>query len=64
MNGIDSEVPAKCTVRQAAYVVRHGSRCVCLQSYATDQFNLKMLDSQTLARIIPGLRFTTRYAYP
>ncbi|CAG8922113.1 unnamed protein product [Penicillium salamii] len=59
VNGIDSEVPAKCTVRQAAYVVRHGSRCVCFQSYATDQFNLKMLDSQIPARIILGLRFTT-----
>ncbi|CAG8374152.1 unnamed protein product [Penicillium salamii] len=41
VNGIDSEVPAKCTVKQAAYFVRHGSRYVCFQSRATDQFNLK-----------------------
>lgn len=26
VNGVSSDVPEKCTVQQAAYVVRHGSR--------------------------------------
>jgi hypothetical protein len=28
VNGIDNKAPGQCTVRQAAYVVRHGSRYV------------------------------------
>ena len=28
VNGIDSKAPDRCTLRQAAYVVRHGSRYV------------------------------------
>lgn len=26
VNGVENDVPDKCTVQQAAYVVRHGSR--------------------------------------
>ena len=28
VNGISNDVPEKCTVQQAAYIVRHGSRSV------------------------------------
>ncbi|KAI2794769.1 hypothetical protein POX_a01370 [Penicillium oxalicum] len=33
VNGVDNEVPKKCTVQQAAYVVRHGSRFPDTGSY-------------------------------
>lgn len=62
MNDIDSKAPHQCTVRQAAYVVRHGSRYVEYHTilWSANILTSKLVDFQILAHMSLGLHFTIR----